>query len=155
MENNQLVFTKINNEYIHIKYNDTVEIIIMINDRYVNVSKLCDKYGKNLDEWFDDPSNKKQIEAVNNIINYTSQNCRIVIDDLEIVTGSYVHELLIPYIGNWIEPTLGIIINEIIHNYTYNENARLFKEKNKVIKKLKLMVHNATKRGEIGAMFTT
>lgn len=153
MQNNSFSFTKINNKYVLAKYKD-YDIIMMTESRYINISNICEKYGKKLDTWLND--NKIFIETVDAIIKQTSANDSVImmISDAN-VAGSYIHELLVPYIGNWLEPTLGIIISEIINNYTISEYNRLFKEKNDLIYKLKLMINDSTKRGEIRAMFTS
>ena len=50
----------INKEYVHGKL-DKVEVIMMRKNGYINATKICDKYGKRLDNWTRNNKSKRLI----------------------------------------------------------------------------------------------
>ena len=50
MSLNEIIFDHINDKYAYGKYSD-FKVIIMKENRYINATKLCKEYGKELSNW--------------------------------------------------------------------------------------------------------
>lgn len=147
---NQIIFENIDDKFAYGKYADFT-VIIMKENRYINATKLCSKYGKQLHNWSKSDGNKELINEVNNELLHKSDpsdrtnrfinndNPSMIVvkggkQDKQIICGTYVHELLIPHIASWISPKFAIMVSKIVNNYLVDEYTRLLKEKDKNLK---------------------
>jgi hypothetical protein len=108
MSLNEIIFDHIDDRYAYGKYSDFT-VIIMKENRYINATKLCKEYGKELYHWSENKCNKKLIEEVEKEISSPDipgdENKAFILikgGRNELVRGTYVHELLIPHIASWI-----------------------------------------------------
>ena len=150
---NNIIFENINEDYAYGKYADFT-VIMMIKNRYINATRLCNEHGKKLDKWTRNECNKELIELVNNKIIFSHSptpypalvgNNNIIDGNTSIIQiqstkhkgilrGTYIHELLIPHIASWISPKFGIMVSEIINNHIANEYIKTLNQKDNIIK---------------------
>jgi hypothetical protein len=146
MSLNEIIFDHIDDKYAYGKYSD-FKVIIMKENRYINATKLCKEYGKELSNWKQNKGSNELIDevekeitalgntgSVNNafiIVNTSNKN-----EKNKLISGTYVHELLIPHIASWISPQFGIKVSKIVNNFLVNEYKNSLKEKDNKINTL-------------------
>jgi hypothetical protein len=137
MSLNQIIFDHIDDKYAYGKYGEFT-VIMMTSNRYINATKLCKEYGKELKNWIRNDNSKELIEEVNKKISVAhirsiENNKPFIIikgGNNQEVCGTYVHELLIPHIASWISPVFGIKVSEIVNSFLITEYKNSLKEKN-------------------------
>jgi hypothetical protein len=105
MSLNEIIFEHIDDKYAYGKYSD-FKVIIMKDNRYINATKLCKKYNKELKNWLRNDISKELINVDKEIsaahIRAAENKAFITINGAnnneknKIISGTYVHELLIP-----------------------------------------------------------
>ena len=101
---NQIIFEYIDQKYAYGKYGD-FKVIMMTKNRYINATKLCTENKRRFDNWLRNESNKQLINFVNNKLDFNSI-ITIKGGNNQLVTGTYVHELLIDDIIKWMKTPL-------------------------------------------------
>jgi hypothetical protein len=71
MSLNQIIFEHIDDKYSYGKYGD-FKVIMMTNNRYINATKLCNEYNKQINNWLRNDGNKQLINFVNNKLDNNS-----------------------------------------------------------------------------------
>ena len=140
MSLNKIIFEHIDDKYAYGKYSDFT-VIIMKENRYINATKLCKEYNKELSNWKQNKGSLELIEEVEKEISINGypriENKSFIIikgGNNQLICGTYVHELLIPHIASWISPRFGIMVSKIINNHIVNEYIKTLKEKDTSIK---------------------
>jgi hypothetical protein len=144
---NQIIFEHIDDKYAYGKYGD-FKVIMMMKNRYINATRLCNESKRRFDNWLRNESNKQLINFVNNKLDYNSipqnrgiENNNLIANKIalennksiiiikggnnQLICGTYVHELLIPHIACWISPEFGIKVSEIVNSFISNEYINL------------------------------
>jgi len=138
---NQIIFEHIDEKYAFGKYGD-FKVIMMTKNRFINATKLCKEYGK---EFFNWKQNKNNQELINEVeidiysvlgIPRTENKSFIIINggNNKVITGTYVHELLIPHIASWISSKFAVKVSKIVNSFIANEYFNEIKMKNNEIK---------------------
>ena len=92
----------------------------MTKNRYINATKLCKEYSKEISNWKQNKHNQELINEVEieifSIHGYPriENNKSIIIikgGNNQLICGTYVHELLIPRIASWISSKFAIKIS--------------------------------------------
>jgi hypothetical protein len=100
--------------------------VIIMNNGYINASKLCADGGKRFKCWLENKSSKEIIIAVNEEIQ------GIAIIKLNNVSnqlkGTYVHELLVNPIVCWISPKFTIFVSKIMNEWKRQNETLYWKE---------------------------
>lgn len=143
MSDKQIIFEPIDDKYTYGKYND-LKIIIMNSNKYINANKLCKEYKKDFNNWKDNKSSIQLITEVDKYIlseeisiNENKSLIEIKGEKNQVINGTYVHELLIHNIINWISAQCVIKVSKIINCYIKNEFNNEIKLKNIKITELK------------------
>ena len=143
-----IMFEDIIDGYGYGMYGD-FKIIMMKKNSYVNASKLCKKYDKEYKFWSRNENSNELInivrkriqqknlmvqkDTINKIDDICDEIHPIIIikggGDINKISGTYIHPLLIPHVASWISPEFGIRVSEIVNEYL---NAEC---KNKLLKK--------------------
>ncbi|AUI80716.1 N1R-like RINg finger host range protein [White-tailed deer poxvirus] len=115
------------NDFIILKCDD-IDIIILIVNRYINITKLCNPMKKPFYSWWNSVKNRQII------INTAIEEC-VKVDKLlyriykskstKTIYGVYIHYRLLEYILNWISNDYCIKILNTINNF----NADILKSK--------------------------
>jgi len=106
---NQIIFEHIDDKYAYGKYGD-FKVIMMTKNRYINATKLCKEYSKDFFNWKQNKNNQELINEVEIDI-YSADNKSIILINggrNQIITGSYVHPLLMDNIIDWIRKPCNI-----------------------------------------------
>lgn len=149
-----LITEDIDDRFCYIQY-DEFDLIMMKENRYLNASKLCKLGGKKLSNWIRLDGSKNLIDELNKInkIWKLDHNSRVLRSEqpkkydiiLEIkgsnrytkdVSGSYVHQDLIPHICSWISPLFAVKVSKIVNCFMSDEYEFRLKEKEDKIDKL-------------------
>ena len=147
-----IVFNHINEKYAYGTYGD-FKVIMMKKNSYINATKLCSEFNKQLKHWLENKNGKDLIDEVKKEINQTKlltvANPAVNnFDDIDtnnkeiepIVTikgggkitqirGTYVHPLLIPHIASWISPVFAIKVSKIVNEFLITEYKNKLLEK--------------------------
>lgn len=96
------MFVDINNKYSKSVLGD-IEIIVMKENGYVNATKLCQEFGKKLNDWYVNKYSKELIKEVENYIGNKS-TIKVIGGDINnaYFRGTYVHPLMITDVARWI-----------------------------------------------------
>ena len=124
MSLNQIIFEHIDNNYSYGKYGN-FKVIIMTKNRYINATKLCNEYNKNFKHWKENKASNELILEVEKNISLAGNKKAIIIitgGKNQIIKGTYVHELLIDKIIEWMLKPCNIC-NE--HNIVLKLNDKL------------------------------
>ena len=124
-ELNQIIFKHIDDKYAYGNYGE-FKVIIMKSNTYINATKLCKEYNKEIKNWKENKNNKELINEVEkDIINSavdkpTAENKSFIVVNTsnnnqknKLISGTYVHQLLIPHIASWIS------LNKKIKDFFY------------------------------------
>nr|WCB86993.1 CPPV182 N1R/p28-like protein [Cooks petrelpox virus] len=150
MDFSDLVTREIDERFCYIKY-DTFELIMMKENGFINATKLCKLGGKEFKKWIRLDGSKeliKTVEETNSIwkINPTRPDVaqlEIIItvsnegknDKKYEISGSYVHQDLIPHIASWISPLFAIKVSKIVNCYVSGKYEFKLKEREEEIRK--------------------
>jgi hypothetical protein len=142
----EIIFEHIDDKYAYGKYSDFT-VIIMKEKRYINATKLCKEYNKELSNWKQNKGSLELIEEVEKEITAhgypraeTETKTFIIINGAnnnqknKLISGTYVHELLIPHIASWISPQFGIKVSKIVNNFLITEYIKTLNQKDNIIK---------------------
>ena len=121
MENlRNLIHTDINEYYGYAKYLGN-EVIIMKQNGYVNISKLCTEHNKKFNDW-------KRLKRSVELMEFLSASAGIPADGLVLnpsekidLRGSYVHPEIAPDVAAWISPIIGITVSRIVNSFQVRE----------------------------------
>ncbi|QZW33530.1 MPPV-220 N1R/p28-like protein [Magpiepox virus 2] len=133
---------------------DTIKIICMTSNYFVNVSKLLECWNKDFTEWMQLEDAKKIINTLDCTISnigpvyleepYGACNSNVIIEiatnndnkNRHAIAGFYVHRSLLPYIVSCISPLLAIKITCIIDYYINKKIETKFKVNESINKRL-------------------
>lgn len=141
-----IIFKKINENYAWGKYGD-IKVIIMKENSYINVTKICnDATTKNngkkeFRQW-------KLLSVTHELLNEVSALVRIPPSELLItpkglpnkLRGTYAHPDLVPHIASWASPQFAVRVSKIVNEYfakqALAEKNKLLREKDDKIDQL-------------------
>jgi hypothetical protein len=146
MSLNEIIFDHIDDKYAYGKYGEFT-VIMMTANRYINATKLCKEYGKELKHWRENKASNDLIDEVEKeitAVDYPAavNNAFIIVNTSnkseknKLISGTYVHELLIPHIASWISPQFGIKVSKIVNNFLITEYKNTIKDKDDKINEL-------------------
>jgi uncharacterized coiled-coil protein SlyX len=140
---NDLVFENINDKYAWGNYGE-FKVMIMKENGYINITKLCKSGGKEFFSWkrldiadkfLDDVSSALQICRAGLLITINSGNTDTLI------RGTYSHPYIVQYIASWVSASFAIKTGFIVASYFSREEkercARLEAEKTDLIQMFK------------------
>ena len=89
------------------------ELVVMENNGYVNVSLICQQYGKKFTYW---KHSKQTIELMTFLacqLNIERHYLMVEIkkNDME---GVYIHPLLLPQLMSWVSVKVGLMISQLV-----------------------------------------
>ena len=150
-----IVFEHINEKYAYGAYGD-FKVIMMKKNSYINATKLCSEHNKQLKHWLENKNGKDLIDEVKKDINHSksstvaypavekngdmntnNEEIEPIITikggnkKLQLITGTYVHPLLIPHIASWISPVFAIKVSKIVNEFLITEYKNKLLEKDK------------------------
>jgi len=136
-----IIFKDINEDYAWGKYGD-FKVIIMKENGYINVTKLCsmvtNKNGKvkEFRKWKETDISKNLIEEISNVARIPAAEILVTVPTgpkkLTCIRGTYAHSDLIPHIAAWASPVFAIKISKIVNEYY---TKKVIKAKDKLIEK--------------------
>ena len=151
---NQIIFEHIDDNYAYGKYGE-FKVIMMTKNRYINATKLCKEYNKELFNWKQNKNNQELINEVEIDISSAlgipraEENKSFIIINggkNQIIKGTYVHELLIPHIASWISSKFAVKVSKIVNSFITNEYINEIRDKNNKIcnleEKLNIIIEN-------------
>lgn len=123
MSLNKIIFEHIDDKYAYGKYGEFT-VIMMTKNRFINATKLCKEYSKEFKHWKENKSNQELIIEVEKLSIFSNNKAIIIINGgkNQIIKGTYVHELLIDNIIEWMLKPCNIC-NE--HNIVLKLNNKL------------------------------
>lgn len=142
MSLSDIIYESINDTYSYGKYGD-ITVIIMNTNSYVNVTKLCNEYGKEFRHWKENNGSKELIKEVDDHIQARRNSDGP--KPVSIITigtgnndlrGTYVHPLLVPHIASWISPKFAIKVSEIVNDYMVRQYKYIIGQKDTRIDEL-------------------
>ena len=115
----KLAYQKINDKFSKAMYGD-IDVIMDIDNGYINATKLCTDKGKNIKNWLGKARSKELIKSFKKTdplyVNVTGDN------DLR---GTYIHPALIPTIVAWLYPLFDRRVAKIVNNFILNKEVKL------------------------------
>ena len=98
------------------------DIILRQGDCFLNASKLCERFGKNLDYWRS--QNMSLIVAVNyEMSKIDPDKCESIQEVFGgncLYSGTYVHPYLFPHLLGWLSNSSAILMAQIVNQYYNN-----------------------------------
>ena len=121
------VIDKINDDYGWSEFGN-VKVIIMLENGFINATKLCTLGNKHFRNWY-------KTEQAKSLINFVEKankmNAVITVDkgvDKQL-SGTYVHPDIIIHVGSWISNDFAVMVSRIVMNYFAEQsNEKLKKE---------------------------
>ena len=120
--NNHLVaFEDINDKYAWANYGQ-FKLIMMKENGYVNVTRMCDEGGKSFFNWKQNKQSKELIKCLLESLNLNLENDILIIVSggsryESYLRGTYAHPDLIIHIAMWLSPMLSIYVNFIVSSW--------------------------------------
>jgi hypothetical protein len=105
----------INDDFGRAKYLEH-DVIIMKKNGYVNITKLCQQYGKLFKHWLENKTSKELVSFVSAKEKIPSKVLMILVKggQLPETRGTYMYPILIPYVAFWISPKFHAIISDMV-----------------------------------------
>ena len=135
----KIIFEYINDDHSYGKYGD-FKVILNTKNRYINATKLCSENNKRFDNWLKTDKSKELIKKVNEIIKSekSKYNATILIKAgggaiNNLISGTYVHELIIPHVAQWISVDFAIMVSKIVNNHLVDKYIDELRNKDKTI----------------------
>lgn len=125
------------------EYNDdmkkieSVQIIMLKSNGYVNISKMCKLNGKHMPCWFQAKDNQEYIKFLMEQLDMKYDE--LIIDKTKLrkeYRGRYAHRYITDKVARWISHDLAFKVSKIIDDYVNEENRRIIKEKDDKIANL-------------------
>jgi len=119
INNNYLVaFEDINDKYAWANYCQ-FKLIMMKDNGFINVTKMCNECGKSFFNWKKNKQSKDLIKCLLESLNLNSENdILITISTGENnLRGTYAHSDLIIHIAMWLSPMFSIYVNFIVSSW--------------------------------------
>lgn len=128
--NAYVTFKDINNEYSWSEYGK-FKAIVMNKNGYINMTKLCALYNKDFYHWMETKKNQKLIQKINETMTINGDKCCASILKIDndgskignLISGTYVHELLVSNIASWSSYELSLEIAEFMPKF--NKSKRV------------------------------
>lgn len=111
-------FENIDEKFAWVYYGQ-IKLIIMKDNGYVHVSKLCNEGGKKYGNWKRSKQADHVIKCLLETLNLKSESDLIInVHNIRIgLRGTYVHPDLIIHIAMWISPMFSIYVNFIVSSW--------------------------------------
>ena len=113
-------------------------IVMMKTNGFVNVSKLCSDGGKEFKNWYANASSKELLMCLSykldegGDINSTHVQRHVLTahqtTNQKIISGTYIHPLIVPHIACWISPNFALRVSDIINDFIIGEYKRNYEE---------------------------
>ena len=129
----QISFKNINDKYCWGQYGD-FKVIIMKENGYINATKLCSEAltrngkKKEFKYWSKLSDTNEKLNKISEYINITTDKLTIIIKGGQkpVITGTYVHPILITHIAYWISPSFSVKVGLWIEKWkTYSIDNEL------------------------------
>ena len=134
----ELIFDNINDKYSWGNYGE-FKVLMMRENGYINVTKLCKEGGKAFIHWRETKTSNIFVNELSSAIGIPISGLLIVINSGNTDTsirGTYAHPDLVPHIASWVSPSFAVKVSRIVNEYFVKEekekNARLEAEKNRL-----------------------
>ena len=105
-------------KYIDINFSygkvDKYKIIIMIENGYVNISRICKKYKYDMNEWFEEPHNQKKLEYIEN--EFERNSLIKITENKKKMNGIYMHPKIFIHFLMYFDAKFAIDVSDIILN---------------------------------------
>jgi hypothetical protein len=112
-----MAYESINEKYSKAKYGD-FDVIMDMSNGYINATKLCASGNKQLKHWSENSSSKNMITYFEGMMNIQTKLIIIITGgQIPEITGTYVHQLLIPHIACWVSPLFAYNISIILREW--------------------------------------
>lgn len=115
----EIAFADIDDDYQYGKLSD-LTVILMKKNGYINATKMCKRLTKNFSDWSVISHSKELIKALSLRTNIRVSELVISIKsvDNKKISGTYVHNALIPHIATWASPAFGVDVGLIVMGLT-------------------------------------
>jgi hypothetical protein len=115
---NDLVFENINDKYAWGNYGE-FKVMIMKENGYINVTKLCKSGGKEFFSWKRLDIADKFLDDVSSALHIPKNDILITINggNQTLLRGTYAHPSTVNYIASWISPRFAIKVSSIIDEW--------------------------------------
>ncbi len=115
--------------YTTLTYNDTLSIIVMNSNNYVNVTKLCSYTNKTFSRWKSLVRGKNAMEDLSRRLRIPERELCVVVQKrrgTERIHGTYVHMELLPRVLDWISESFCKDVMFIIESYCLRESPKRY-----------------------------
>jgi hypothetical protein len=128
-----IIFEKINDKFAYGKL-DKFKVVIMINNGYINATKLCNDANKQLIHWMENKRSKEMIKDFGKFTGLSRDELVIKVNGgkLTKISGTYMHYTLITHIASWCNTKYAFIVSTIVNNY---HSKQAVEEKDKMLQK--------------------
>jgi hypothetical protein len=128
-----IIFEKINDKFAYGKLGK-FKVVMMIENRYINATKLCKDDGKEMKHWIENKSSKEMIKDFGKILGLSKDELIVKINGgkLTKISGTYVHHSLITHIASWCSTKYAYLVSTIVNEYHLKQ---AIEEKEKILKK--------------------
>jgi hypothetical protein len=117
-----LIFENINDKYAWGNYGE-FKVLMMRENGFINVTKLCKDGGKAFIHWRETKTSKRFVNEVSSSIGILRDDILITITggNQPLTRGTYAHPDLVPHIASWVSPSFAIKVSRIVNEYLVRE----------------------------------
>jgi hypothetical protein len=118
-----LIFENINDKYAWGNYGE-FKVLMMRENGYINVTKLCKEGNKAFIHWRETKTSKSFVNEVSSAIGISIADILITINggnQTLLTRGTYAHPELVPHIASWVSPSFAIKVSRIVNEYFVKE----------------------------------
>jgi hypothetical protein len=114
-----LIFENINDKYAWGNYGE-FKVLMMRENGYINVTKLCKEGGKEMSEWNRSKHSIEMLKSFSSDLGLQMSGLLITINggnQTLLTRGTYAHPDLVPHIASWVSPSFAIKVSGIINKW--------------------------------------
>jgi len=119
----ELICESIDDKFAYAKYGE-FKVMMMKDNGYINVTKLCKEGEKEFFHWKSLESSKKFLDSFSKGLNIPKSDLLIIINsgNTNVLTrGTYAHPDLVPHIASWVNHDFAIKVSKIVKDYFIRE----------------------------------
>lgn len=146
----EIIYEQITPKFGRGKYGN-LNVIIMVENGYVNATKLCHLGGKQFRKFM-------ETDRWNDLVNHVAVAGNLATDDLKIlirggdnheVEGTYVHPDLIPHVACWVSAQFGVMVSHIVNDHLVREYREAIRVKDTKIDELQTKLDHIIHQNEL------
>jgi hypothetical protein len=125
------------------------KVILMKENSYINVTKLCQLGGKRFSDWKVTQLSQNLVKEFGDHISGDQLFIEIKQGGNQTITGTYVHPDLVPHVASWVSAKFAFMVSKVVNQHIEIKYGRIIEEKDDAHKQLLKLHYEESKKHEL------